>query len=98
LSTTPQARIRGRRKGSRVASTDDIHTPVENSGNNREKQEKTEKSGGKPPGQFVSDELKEQTARFLEDVKGLAKRRKERASEDTPGPPPRGGGQRSRRR
>jgi hypothetical protein len=98
LSTPFQARIRRHRKGSRVASTDDIHTPVENSGNNREKQEKTEKSGGKPPGQFVSDELKEQTARFLEDVKGLAKRRKESAAEDTPGPPPRGGGQRSRRR
>ena len=57
------------------------------------------KSGDKPPGQFVSDELKEQTARFLEDVKGLAKRRKESAAEDTPGPPPRGGGgQRSSRR
>jgi hypothetical protein len=98
LSTPPQARLRGRRKDSRVASADDINSPVENSGNNRETQEKTEKSGGRPPGQFVSDELKEQTARFLEDVKGLAKRRKERAAEDNPGPPPRGGSQRSRRR
>jgi hypothetical protein len=65
---------------------------VEKSGKNPKKEENTDKSGTKPPGQFVSDELKEQTARFLEDVKGLAKRRKERASEDTPGPPPRGGG------
>jgi hypothetical protein len=99
LSTARQTRHRGRRKDSRVASTDDIHTPVEKSGNNDEKREKTVKSGDKPPGQFVSDELKEQTARFLEDVKGLAKRRKESAAEDTPGPPPRGGGgQRSSRR
>jgi hypothetical protein len=98
LSTPPQARLRGRRKGSRVASADDINTPVENSGNNRERQEKPEKSGGKPPGLFVSDELKEQTARFLEDVKGLADRRRERVAEDTPGPPPRDRSQRSRRR
>jgi hypothetical protein len=56
------------------------------------------KSEGKPPGQFVSDELKEQTARFLEDVKGLAKRRRERTAKDGPGPPPRGGSQRSSRR
>jgi hypothetical protein len=54
------------------------------------------RSGAKPPGQFVSDELEEQTARFLEDVKGLAKRRKDQA-EDSPGPPPRGGQRSSRR-
>jgi hypothetical protein len=65
---------------------------------NAEKQEKSPKSSGaKPPGEFVSNELEEQTARFIEDVKGLAKRRKERSAEEGPGPPPRGG-QRSRRR
>lgn len=88
---------RGRRKDSGVASTEDIHMPVENSGNNASEQEKTDKTGGKPPGQFVSDELEEQTARFIEGVKGLAKRRKQLASEDTSGPPPPGGAQRSSR-
>jgi hypothetical protein len=97
LSTPRREAIRGRRKGSHVASTDDIHTPVENSGNNHHEQEKTRRSGAKPPGQFVSDELAEQTARFLEDVKGLAKRRKDQAAEDGPGPPPRGGQRSSRR-
>ena len=51
----------------------------------------------KPPGQFVSDELEEQTKRFLAEVKGLAKRRRE-AAEDQPGPPPPKDSQRSRRR
>jgi hypothetical protein len=96
LSTPRREAIRGRRKDSHVASTDDIHTPVDNSGNNHQEQEKTPRSGAKPPGQFVSDELEEQTARFLEDVKGLAKRRKDQAA-DSPGPPPRGGQRSSRR-
>jgi hypothetical protein len=97
LSTPLPAAPRGLRKGSHVASTDDIHTPVENSGNNRHEQEETPGPGAKPPGQFVSDELEEQTARFLEDVKGLAKRRKDQEAEDSPGPPPRGGQRSSRR-
>jgi hypothetical protein len=97
LSTPSEARIRGRRKGSRVASSDDIHTPVEKPGKKPKKQEKPDESGRKPPGQFVSSELEEHTARFIEDVKDLAKRRRERAAEDTAGPPPRGS-QRSRRR
>jgi hypothetical protein len=88
---------RRRRKDSGVASTVDIHTPVENSGNNASEHEKRDKAGRKPPGQFVSDELEEQTARFIEGVKGLAQRRRKRASEETSGPPPPGGGQRSRR-
>ena len=54
---------------------------------------------GKPPGQFVSNDLEQQTARFIEEVKDLAERRKQREAEDRQGPPPRpGGGQRSRRR
>jgi hypothetical protein len=97
LSTPRRRTDRGRRKGSHVASTDDIHIPVENSGKTPDKQEKTPRPGAKPPGQFISDELEEQTARFLEDVKGLAKRRKDRAAQDSSGPPPRGG-QRSNRR
>ena len=97
LSTPRREAIRGRRKGSHVASTDDIHTPVENPGNSPHEQEKMPRSGAKPPGQFVSDELEEQTARFLEDVKGLAKRRKDQAAEDSPGPPPRDGQRSSRR-
>jgi hypothetical protein len=71
--------------------------PVENSGNNARKQEKSDNTRRKPPGLFVSDELEEQTARFIEDVKGLAKRRSERAADEGKGPPPRSS-QRSRRR
>lgn len=52
----------------------------------------------KPPGQFVNDELEEQTMRFLEEVKGLAKRRRKASEEDQLGPPPSGGRQRSSRR
>jgi hypothetical protein len=64
------------------------------------KRDKPDESGAKsPPGQFVSNELEEQTARFIEEVKDLAKRRKEREAEETKGPPPQSGGsQRSRRR
>jgi hypothetical protein len=99
LSTPPQNGIRGHRQGSRVACTDDIHTPVEKPEKKREQQQKADKPGGKPPGQFVSNELEEQTARFLEEVKGLAQRRKDRETEESRGPPPRSGGnQRSSRR
>jgi hypothetical protein len=80
-----------------VASSDDIHNPVEKPGNKREKEEKAGKPSQKLPGQFVSDELKEQTARFLEDVKGRAQRRKERAADEGFGPPPRGNQRSSRR-
>ncbi len=63
---------------------------MENSGNSRKKQEKTDKSGRKPPGEFVSDELEEQTARFIETVKTLAQRRRERDAAEREGPPPPG--------
>jgi hypothetical protein len=73
--------------------------PVENTGNNDERPEQARKPGRKPPGQFISDDLEEQTARFLEAVKGLAQRRKQRENEEGHGPPPRPGGpQRSSRR
>ena len=80
-----------------VASTDDIHTPVENSKDTRIPHNHEEADVKKPPGEFVTDELEAQTKRFLEEVKGLAKRRRE-ASEETPGPPPPNDAQRSRRR
>lgn len=51
----------------------------------------------KPPGEFVNDELEEQTKRFLEEVKGLTKRRREASDEEQLGPPP-AGRQRSSRR
>ena len=66
-------------------------------GKSSQNHDKRDKSGRKPPGHFVSDELEEQTARFIEDVKGLAQRRNARQSEEGPGPPP-GGAQRSSRR
>jgi hypothetical protein len=72
--------------------------PVENIGNNDKQEKETDKSRTKPPGQFISDDLEEQTARFLEAVKGLAQRR-QRQREERGGPPPRPGGpQRSSRR
>jgi hypothetical protein len=73
---------------------------VENTGNKSNDEENTDKSGRKPPGQFISDELEEQTARFIEGVKGLAKRRRELENEEGSGPPPppSDGNQRSRRR
>jgi hypothetical protein len=54
-------------------------------------------AGGKPPGEFVSDELEAQTKRFLDEVKNLAKRRRQAANGEKTGPPPRDD-QRSRRR
>jgi hypothetical protein len=61
---------------------------VENTGNNSNDEENTDESGRKPPGQFISNELEEQTARFIEGVKGLAKRRRELENEERSGPPP----------
>ncbi len=80
-------RLQGHRLGSHVACTDDIHRPVEKSGNNREQQDKAEKSPAPPPGQFVSNDLERETARFIDEVKELAKRRKKRAAEERRGPP-----------
>jgi hypothetical protein len=58
-----------------------------------------DKPVGRPPGQFVSNDLEEQTARFIAEVKDLAQRRKEVAAQERRGPPPQtGGDQRSRRR
>ena len=70
---------------------------MENSKDSQKPQEQEEADVKKPPGEFVTDELEAQTKRFLEEVKGLAKRRRE-ASEDNPGPPPPNNAQRSRRR
>jgi hypothetical protein len=85
------------RNDSRVASSDDIHTPVEKSAKPPYKRDESPKKPGKPPGQFISNELEEQTARFLREIKGLAKRRNEARAEETPGPPP-SRDQRSKRR
>lgn len=99
LSTPSGKRLRRHRQDSRVACPDDIHTPVEKPENSPKKQDKTDKSAGKPPGQFVSNDLEQHTARFIEGVKDLARRRKEVEAEEKQGPPPRpGGNQRSRRR
>jgi hypothetical protein len=49
---------------------------------------KSEKSVRKPPGQFISDELEAETARFIEEVKGLARRRKSTAAQPKRGVPP----------
>jgi len=80
-----------------VASTDDIHTPVENSMDTEKGRNHDDPAPRKPPGEFVTDELEAQTKRFLEEVKGLTKRRREAAADDQAGPPP-PDGQRSRRR
>ncbi|HEY7706401.1 MAG TPA: hypothetical protein VH968_04460 [Gaiellaceae bacterium] len=70
--------------------------PVENSKKTPKPHNDAEADPTKPPGEFVSDELEEQTKRFLAEVKDLAKRRRESSEEEEPGPPP--GRQRSRRR
>jgi hypothetical protein len=81
--------LRGHRQGSHVACTDDIHRPVEKSGKNRKQQNKAENPATPPPGQFISNDLERETARFIAEVKELAKRRKKRAAEERHGPPPR---------
>jgi hypothetical protein len=97
LSTASLCGALGDGSETEVASTDDIHTPVENSNDTQKPHKHEEGSVKKPPGEFVSDELEEHTKRFLEEAKGRAKRRRE-ASEETPGPPPPDERQRSRRR
>lgn len=80
-----------------VASTDEIHRPVENSPDAQKPHNDEEADAKKPPGEFVNDEFEEQTMRFLEEVKGLAKRRRKASQDDQLGPPP-AGRQRSSRR
>jgi hypothetical protein len=78
------------RHASHVVHTDDIHTPVEKEDKHPEKPAKSVKPVKKPPGQFISEELEAETARFIEEVKGLAKRRKSTAERPKRGlPPPR---------
>jgi hypothetical protein len=99
LSTPSGKWLRGHRQDSRVACPDDIHTPVEKPENKPKKPDKADKLAGKPPGQFVSNDLEQHTARFIKEVKDLAQRRKEIEAEKKQGPPPRpGSSQRSRRR
>jgi hypothetical protein len=74
-----------------------IHTPVENAKDSDQPLER-HADADKLPGEFVSDELEAQTKRFLEEVKGLARRRREAVEQDQPGPPPPDRSQRSRRR
>ena len=81
-----------------VARAEDIHTLVENAKHTQKARNSDDPAAKKPPGEFVSDELEEQTKRFLEEVKGLAKRRREAAGADLAGPPPPPERQRSRRR
>jgi hypothetical protein len=97
LSTASFCGALGDGSGTAVASTDDIHTPVENSDNTQKPHKHEEGSAKKPPGEFVSDELEAHTKRFLDEVKGRAKRRS-KASEESAGPPPPSEDQRSRRR
>ena len=74
--------------------------PVENPLKPPDKQHDERKRPDKPPGEFVTNELEEQTARFLREIKGLAKRREQARSEESAGPPPKRppGDQRSSRR
>lgn len=74
--------------GTEVASTDDIHTPVENSDDTPKSRNRDDPAAGKPPGEFVTDELEEHTKRFVQEAKGLAKRRREATAEEQTGPPP----------
>jgi hypothetical protein len=92
-------RRRRHRKGSHVASIDDIHMPVENSEDEAREPHTSGNPGQKPPGEFVSGELEEQTARFLEDVKSLTRRRRMSEAEEQAkgGPPPANPDHRSRR-
>lgn len=71
---------------------------MENSKDTQNPRNDEEPDVKKPPGEFVNDELEEQTMRFLEEVKGLAKRRREASEDEQVGPPPPGERQRSSRR
>jgi hypothetical protein len=62
--------------------------PVENSEKPHNDEQEEHEAGDKPPGQFVTNELQEQTARFLRELKGMTARRKEAKTEEAPGPPP----------
>ena len=73
LSTASLCGALGDGSGTEVASTDDIHIPVENSDNTQKPHKHEEGSAKTPPGEFVSDELEEHTKRFLEEVKGRTK-------------------------
>jgi hypothetical protein len=61
---------------------------VENSPNPPRKEQEQRKQPAKPPGQFVTNELEAETARFLREIKGLAKRREQAKAEEAKGPPP----------
>jgi len=74
--------------GTDLASTDDIHTPVENFLDTPNPHNHDDPAATKPPGEFVSDELEAQTKRFVEDAKELAQRRKDAATQEQAGPPP----------
>ena len=97
MSTASLCGALGDGSGTEVASTDDIHISVENLDNTQKPHKHEERSVKKPPGQFVSDELESHTKRFLEEVKGLAKRRRETPDDELRLPPP-DKRQRSRRR
>jgi hypothetical protein len=97
LSTASLCGALGDGSETEVASTDDIHTPVENSNDTQKPHKHEEGSVEKLPGEFVSDELEAHTKRFLEEAKGRAKRRRE-VSDESPGLPPPDERQRSRRR
>jgi hypothetical protein len=61
---------------------------VENSPNPPRKKQEQRKRPDKPPGQFVTNELEAETARFLREIKGLARRREQAKSREAKGPPP----------
>jgi hypothetical protein len=61
---------------------------VEKDDQHPEKPAESGKSVKKPPGQFVSDEFEAETARFIEQVKGLARRRRSTAAQPKRGVPP----------
>jgi hypothetical protein len=61
---------------------------VENTPKPPDKQQKPREQGKKPPGQFLTSELEEQTARFLRELKSRAKQREDAKSEESKGPPP----------
>lgn len=43
-----------------------------------------------PPGDFTSDELREDTMRFLDELRRRAEKRQQREPRRRPGPPPKG--------
>jgi hypothetical protein len=94
----PVKTILGHRTGRRVVRIDDIHTLVERDEKQPEHSANSRRSAPKPPGQFISDELAAETARFIEEVKDLARRRRTAEKERGLPPPPASRDQRSRRR